>query len=109
CLADVVSLVVWLLMSFALFGMICSSTVGMLCAFTARCVQSGTPKFKGSIVVVSLLAFGASFIGFTKLVGTVYPVTGYLGFVLIIAICITWILSFKKKSVSLDGYEKKAL
>lgn len=108
-LANELSPVVGLLMTIALLGMIFNTTVDMLYAFTARFVQSGTPKFKGSIVVVSLLAFGASFIGFTKLVGTVYPVTGYLGFVLIIAICITWILSFKKKSVSLDGYEKKAL
>lgn len=79
------------LMSIALLGMIYNTAVGKLYAFTARFVHSGTRRFKISIVIVSLLAFGSSFVGFTELVGTVYPITGYLGLVFIIAIFIYFI------------------
>lgn len=108
-LANDLSPVVGALMAIALLGMIFNTAVGMLYAFTARFVESGTPKFKSSVVVVSLLAFGASFFGFTELVGTVYPLTGYLGFVLIIALLIAWIASFRKKDSSVDRYGKKVL
>lgn len=94
-LANDLSPVLGVLMTIALLGMIFNTTVGMLYAFTARFLHAGTLKFKGSIVVISLLAFGASFIGFTELVGTVYPLTGYLGFILIIAIIYTSIKNRK--------------
>ncbi|HLR03551.1 MAG TPA: hypothetical protein VK111_12465 [Virgibacillus sp.] len=108
-LANDLSPVLGVLMSLALLGMIYNTAVGMLYSFTARFVHTGTHMFKGSIVVIGLLAFGASFIGFTELVGTVYPLTGYLGFVLIIAIVITWVSNRKKKPVSGDASEKNAL
>ena len=108
-LANDLSPVLGLLMGLALLGMIFNTAVGMFYSFTARFVHAGTPSFKGSIIVISLLAFGASFIGFTELVGTVYPLTGYLGFILIIAIIVTWISNRKKKPISVDHSEEKAL
>lgn len=98
-LANDLSPVLGVLMTIALLGMIFNTTVGMLYAFTARFLNAGTPKFKGSIVVISLLAFGASFIGFTELVGTVYPLTGYLGFILIIALIYRSITNRKKHNI----------
>lgn len=86
-----------ILMTIALLGMIYNTAVGMLYAFTARFVQSGTTSFKIGIVIVSLLSFAASFVGFISLVGTVYPITGYLGFALIIALIIYVIRSRAKK------------
>lgn len=96
-LANDLSPVLGLFMTIALLGMIFNTTVGMLYCFTVRFLHAGTPKFKGSIIVISLLAFGASFIGFTELVGTVYPLTGYLGFILILAIFYTSIANRKRK------------
>ncbi|MBT2645407.1 hypothetical protein J7E52_01495 [Bacillus sp. ISL-34] len=47
--------------------------------------------------------FLASFVGFIKLVGTVYPVTGYLGFVIIVALIISRIRSkTNKEAVNTD-------
>jgi uncharacterized membrane protein YkvI len=77
--------------------MIYNTSVGMLYAFTARLVTADTKRFKMSVVLVGILAFLASFVGFIKLVGTVYPVTGYLGFVIIAALIISWIRSKAKK------------
>ncbi|RNF39568.1 hypothetical protein [Planococcus salinus] len=81
-------------MSIILLGMIYNTAVGMLYAFTARLVKPDTPKFKISVGVFGVVAFASSFVGFVTLVGTVYPVMGYLGFVLIAAIVFAW---FRKK------------
>ncbi|MBM7600305.1 putative membrane protein YkvI [Virgibacillus halotolerans] len=95
-LATEVSPVMGFLMSIALLGMIFNTAVGMLYAFTVRFVQPETPRFKISVVIIGLLAFGASFVGFITLVGSVYPITGYLGFVLILAVLVFWIKTRKK-------------
>lgn len=89
----------WLgnILSVVLLGMIYNTSVGMLYAFTARLVPSETKNFKISVIVVGMLAFLASFVGFIKLVGTVYPLTGYLGFVIIAALIISWVRSKTKK------------
>jgi len=108
-LATDMSPVAGMFMSIALLGMIFNTAVGMLYAFTVRFVQPETPRFKVSVVLVSLLAFGASFIGFLELVGSVYPITGYLGFVLILAILFTWVSGSRKNKSSMDTYGKKAL
>ena len=89
----------WLgyILSIILLGMIYNTAVGMLYAFTARMVPAETKRFKISVIMVGILAFLASFVGFIKLVGTVYPITGYLGFVIIAALIISWIRSKTKK------------
>lgn len=89
----------WLgnILSIVLLGMIYNTSVGMLYAFTARLIPSETKNFKISVIVVGILAFLASFVGFIKLVGTVYPLTGYLGFVIIAALIFSWIRSKMKK------------
>ncbi|MFD1862960.1 hypothetical protein [Planococcus chinensis] len=82
------------LMSVILLGMIYNTAVGMLYAFSARIVKPDSPKFKMSVGIFGAVAFGSSFVGFVTLVGTVYPVMGYLGFALIAAIVFAW---FRRK------------
>ncbi|MGG1663612.1 YkvI family membrane protein [Brevibacillus sp. NRS-1366] len=90
-LANEISPLFGLLMSLVLLGMIYNTAVGMLYAFTARIVKPELPKFKVFVVLFGIAAFGASFIGFIQLVGTVYPVIGYLGFTLMASIIVTWL------------------
>lgn len=78
------------LMAIALLGMVFNTTVGMLYAFTARFIAPETTSFRVGVITIGSLAFAASFVGFITLVGTVYPITGYLGFVLIFAIILSW-------------------
>jgi uncharacterized membrane protein YkvI len=78
------------LMSIALLGMIYNTAVGMLYAFSVRFVKSTNKKFKPAVIGFGILSFAASFVGFITLVGTVYPVMGYLGFTLIAAIIVAW-------------------
>ncbi|OIK16301.1 hypothetical protein BIV60_04605 [Bacillus sp. MUM 116] len=83
------------LMSIALLGMIYNTAVGMLYAFSVRLVKPASNKFKPAVVGFGVLSFAASFVGFIKLVSTVYPVMGYLGFTLIAAIIVSWFRSRK--------------
>ncbi|MET4562806.1 putative membrane protein YkvI [Lysinibacillus parviboronicapiens] len=90
-LAKQIHPVVGVLMSIALLGMMYNTAVGMFYAFTVRFVAPEHKYFKPSIVVIGLLGFAASLVGFTTLVGKVYSTMGYLGFALIIAVIIAWI------------------
>lgn len=81
---------VGILMAIALLGMMYNTAVGMFYAFTVRFINPESKSFKPTVVIIGLLGFGASLIGFTTLVGKVYSTMGYLGFALIFAILIAW-------------------
>lgn len=82
-LADQFHPVLGALMGLALFGMILSTAVPCLYTVGARFIQADTRNFKIGVVILSIAAFSLSFIGFTELVNTVYPLQGYVGFVLL--------------------------
>ncbi len=69
--------------TFIVLGMIYNTAVGMLYSFAARIEDRESPRFNMYVVSAGLLAFVGSFVGFGKLVGTVYPITGVLGLLLI--------------------------
>lgn len=85
----------WLaiMMSLALICMIYSTAVGMFFAFGARFAVPETRKFKLMSAAFAIVGLGLSQAGFTRLVGTVYPMLGVLGLVLIIAIGLSWVRS----------------
>ncbi|WP_413363459.1 hypothetical protein [Lysinibacillus sp. 3P01SB] len=89
-LANQIHPAVGVLMAIALLGMMYNTAVGMFYAFTVRFVEPNHKAFKPAIVIIGLAGFGASFVGFTTLVGKVYSTMGYLGFALIIAVIIAW-------------------
>ena len=90
-LANEISPIVGIFMSIVLLAMIFNTAVGMLYGFALRVMKPGTVKFKGFVAAIGLAGFAASFVGFTKLVGTLYPITGYLGFALIAAVIVAWV------------------
>jgi len=77
----------WLghVLSLVIFGMILNSAVGTHYVFVARVMPANSPasRFKLAVVGIGLVALACSFVGFVKLVNTVYPMYGYIGFVLI--------------------------
>ncbi|WKA55561.1 YkvI family membrane protein [Planococcus shixiaomingii] len=99
-IANNISPVMGWIMSIILIGMIYNTAVGMLYAFTAPLVKPDTVKFKLSAGIFGAVAFASSFVGFVTLVGTVYPLMGYLGFVLIGAIVFAWFRTKKVKRES---------
>lgn len=91
--------VIGILLAIALLGMMYNTAVGMFYTFTVRLIDPSHKMFKPVVVLIGLLGFLASFIGFTTLVGKAYAAMGYIGFALIIAIIISWIKK-EKKSVN---------
>lgn len=90
-LANQIHPVVGILMAIALLGMMYNTAVGMFYSFTVRFIAPDSKIFKPAVVVIGLLGFLASNVGFTTLVGEVYATMGYIGFALIIAAVIAWV------------------
>ncbi len=88
------------LMMISVFCMIYSTGVGMFFAFTARFAMPNTKKFRLIGLASCLVGLLLSFAGFTKLVGTVYPLLGYLGLALIAAVLVYWLRNRGKPSVA---------
>lgn len=73
-------------MSIVLFGMIFNTGLSMFYAFVARFFEMKTKKANTAIVIVCLVGFVLSFVGFTDLVAFFYNLIGYLGIVLMIVL-----------------------
>lgn len=100
-LAAQISPLLGVLMSVALVCMVYSTAVGMFFAFTTRFAVPDTTSFKWLGSVFCLIGLGLSFVGFSKLIGTVYPLLGYVGFALIVALGISWVKARSSSSVAL--------
>lgn len=90
-------------MALVLLAMIFNTAVPMLYTFTARFFTVETKNFRIAAVIVGLAAFGFGFIGFTELVGTVYPLLGYMGFVIFGAMAINLIRHNRRSTKSPVG------
>ncbi|MBV7491345.1 MULTISPECIES: hypothetical protein [unclassified Pseudomonas] len=90
-IATEVSPVLGLLMAVIIFLMIVNTAVGTLYSFSARLLPAGTRKFRVGSAAAGALAFVGSLVGFVNLVGQVYPLFGYLGFLLIGAVVVGWL------------------
>src|SRR5699024_12532241 len=81
-IATPISPVIGLAMPVILLAMIFNTAVPSLYTFTARFFTVDTQRFRVAAVVVGIVAFSLGFIGFTDLVNTIYPLLGYVGFVI---------------------------
>ena len=90
-IANEVSPLLGLVMCLIIFGMIVNTAVGTLFSFLSRLLPAGTTTFRWGSVVTGVVAFGCSLVGFISLVGEVYPLFGYLGFVLMAAVLLAWV------------------
>lgn len=80
-----------ILMAIALLGMMYNTSVGMLYSFTVRFFPAEGKAYKPAVIIIGILGFIASLIGFTTLISNVYATMGYLGFALIIAVVVAWL------------------
>jgi uncharacterized membrane protein YkvI len=85
-LVDSLSPVLGMFYSIVLFGMVFNTAVSMFFSFAARYTEVGTSKHKKFVLITGVVAFGLSFVGFTELVAFFYPLIGYMGLFLILAL-----------------------
>lgn len=89
-LANEIHPAIGILMAIALLGMMYNTSVGMLYSFTVRFFPAEGKAYKPAVIIIGLLGFIASLVGFKNLITNVYATMGYLGFALIIAAVIAW-------------------
>ena len=76
--------------SIVIYLMIYNTAVGMFYAIGRRTSHSNPKRFRLYYFLAVMVGFALSFIGFADLVGWVYPVLGYLGLVLGVAMGVAW-------------------
>ena len=79
-----------LVMTFAIYGMVYNTAIGMFYAFGKRVARSKPERFYPIYVVTVLIGFVLSFIGFSNLIGWVYPILGYMGLLIMVIIGWAW-------------------
>lgn len=90
-LAQQIHPIVGIIMSVILLGMIYSTAVGTLYILAVRIVNPELFAFKLIVVLLCLVGFAISLVGFATLIGKMYAIMGYLGIILIIAILFSWL------------------
>ncbi|MDN5704236.1 MAG: hypothetical protein L0G71_02635, partial [Yaniella sp.] len=63
-----------------------------------RFFEVDTPRFKIAALVGGIVAFALGFVGFTELVNQVYPLLGYLGFVIFVCMAVNLVLIARRRS-----------
>ena len=90
-LAQQIHPIMGVIMSIVLLGMIYSTAIGTLYILAVRMVNPEHFSFKIVVVLLCLVGFAISLVGFTTLIGKMYAIMGYLGIVLILAILLSWL------------------
>ncbi|WP_103981386.1 YkvI family membrane protein [Helcococcus massiliensis] len=88
--------VLGMLMSLVIYGMIFNTGISLYYALARRISGDDKKKFNLTLVILVVIGFGLSFVGFKKLVGIMYPIIGYMGILLILVIAIGWIKNKSK-------------
>lgn len=94
-IADGISPIVGKVFSIVLIMGIYSTAAPLLWQCSNRFSEDGSKKFKVSAIIITVLGLLGGLLPFDKLVGTIYPYTGYLGIVVILMVCYK-VFSLKK-------------
>lgn len=76
--------------SWIIYAMIYNTAIGMFYALAKRLTSNHPEKFVPVFIAVTLAGFVVSFLGFSNLLGWVYPVIGYIGMVMIVITTVAW-------------------
>ncbi len=98
-LADKISPVIGVLFSIILILGIYTTAVPLLWSVTNRFVDDKHPKFKLITLIAAILGLIGGFLPFDKLVGILYPYTGYMG--VIILVCVLY-----RQITKTSGYQE---
>ena len=89
-LVDDVHPALGVVMSLIIYGMIFNTCLGLFYSLGRRLTAHHPEKFRIVFTVVTVIGFAVSFFGFRTLLSSVYPIMGYVGFVLIALLFIAW-------------------
>ncbi|MCY3070748.1 hypothetical protein ODY64_04215 [Aerococcus sp. JJEM-2022b] len=84
------------LMALIIFGMIYNTAIGTYYALAKRVVRTKPQYFSKAMIILVVLGFALSFIGFETLVAYLFPLIGYLGIFVMALLIIQWLLRYRK-------------
>ncbi len=97
-LVNLVHPVAGTVMSIVLYLMIFNTGLSMFYSFTSRIIPDGDDrKFSIVLIISVVVAFIISFVGFKTLLSIFYPIIGYVGFILIALLIVTWINNVRRR------------
>lgn len=96
-LTGLISPVVSVLFVIVVLGGIFSTAAPMLWIATSRIANEGTSRYKLALTVLSIIALFGGQLPFGKLVGTVYPYTGYLGIIVLVCVAVRQVIELRNK------------
>ena len=83
-------------MAILIYGMIFNTAISLYYALARRLTGKKPQLFIPTMGALVGIGYGLSFFGFKSLVAIVYPMIGYVGFILISVLLIAWIQSKQK-------------
>lgn len=99
-LANDIHPILGVLMSAVMVGVIFNSCIGMLYPFLTRFTNPKSNKYVVLLTISLIVSFGLSFVGFVDLVNFVFPLFGYIGLFITLALLIRWIYNkFSKEKL----------
>lgn len=78
-----------------IFGLIFNTAFSLFYALAKRFSSNQSKRFYPILIGTVVLGYALSFMGFKKLVSVMYPILGYIGFMMLIILAIGWL---KEKS-----------
>ena len=84
-----------LVYALVIFGLIFNTAFSLFYALAKRFSSNQTKRFYPILIGTVAVGYLLSFMGFKKLVSVMYPILGYIGFMMLIILAIAWI---KEKS-----------
>lgn len=100
-LTDLISPAISFLFVIVLLGGIFSTAAPMLWIATSRIANEGSKQYRIALTILAIIALIGGQLPFGKLVGTVYPFTGYLGIVVLICVLVRQIIEMKNRKAGL--------
>ncbi len=79
------------IMVFIIYGMIFNTAIGMFYALGRRLTSRSPSKYRPVFLIVCLIGYAVSFVGFDALMTYVYPVIGYIGMIMVVVMIFFWI------------------
>ncbi len=104
-LADKISPLVGVAFSVILILGIYTTATPLLWSVTNRLVTQDSPKFKITVLIITILGLAGGFLPFDKLVGILYPYTGYMGVLILVCALVRQITG---KWGDVSQYQKKS-
>ncbi|MDK6259812.1 hypothetical protein QP119_05160 [Corynebacterium frankenforstense] len=84
------------LMSLVIFAMIFNTCIGMFYALGKRITVGQENRYRPYYIVLCLIGYVVSFVGFDSLMSSVYPIIGWLGMALVVVLVAWWIKNRKR-------------